>query len=1120
MAWTTDQEKAINTRGGKILVSAAAGSGKTAVLSERVLNFVLSGGDITRLLVVTFTNKAAEEMKDRIKSKIQKEYEKDTSNNHLKKQLTLINASKITTMDSFYNEIVKQNFEKLDIMPSFSIMSGSEEKILKDKVLTSLFDNYLDDESFINLLHLFNATDKDLIKDEVLFISDYLESIPFFDEYTNNIKDMYKTSYFKDMFFDELKSRFSSYKNLYKDIKEEIYKDENLMKLENNINEEEKVINTILNINNLDELSLFLKSFSFSTQARVPGYKDDYIFNKYKKIRSTLKDDVTKRLKVFKSINESYLNNENKLMYKSLSTLFDLIKEFKEELLKEKKRINKYSFSDISYFVTILLYKNGKKTKLAEDISKLYDEILIDEYQDTNKMQSIIFSLISNNNSNLFMVGDIKQSIYRFRSADVSIFNDDKKNSFKDNFPMLITLSKNFRSNSLVLDFCNFIFESIMSNEIGEVNYNEDEALYLGASYPKKEDDAEIILIDTKDKEDDDTSNYEKEAAFVSEKIKNLLDSGYKVYDKNINSYRNIKKSDIAILFRSLSNSDIYVKELGKNNISSYVDKDVTFFDNNDVLLIISLFKVIDNFYDDVSLMAVLKSKIFNISEEEIVNERISTKNCYLYDSLKQSDNDKIINALNLLEELRCYTITNNITSSINYIYKKLDIINVLANNKNKLKNLFMMIKNASDFESGEVKTFHDFVFLIDELLNNESSFKGANPVEDSDNILITTIHKSKGLEYPVVFLCEAGKKFNTDDLKNNIIIDSNYGISFDIFNYEKNYKYEPLSKIVLKDKLKILMLSEELRVLYVALTRAKEKIIITGTCSNLDKKALDASYIVGKDKLLSDIYIKGCSSYLDFILGVIIRHPNIKKIYDINDVIPYENSFKLDIINVNDIIIKDEEKESNYSLTKINKVTNYVQKDVYENKSVSMIKSDLNNNYIKKPYFLNSSVKKNKIGTLYHKLFEVLPINSYNIKEIENEINKLIIRNVIREDDLKYIDINKLYNFYSSDIYYMLINSSEVFKEKEINFKTKIDDKNVIITGIIDLLFKYDNCYYIIDYKTDDVDNVNELISRYSIQLDLYENAIKEKYNAKKVKKYIYSVKFNKFILVGGSND
>ena len=1119
--WTTDQEKAINKRGGKILISAAAGSGKTAVLSERVLNFVLNGGDITRLLVVTFTHAAAIEMKERIKNKIENEFNNNPSNLHLKKQITLINDAKITTMDSFYNEIVKQNFQKIGIMPSFSIMSSAEEDILKNKVLYELQESSLDDTNFINLLHLLNAKDISLIKDDILFISNYIESIPFYENYFEEVKNMYKSNYFKDMFFESLKSRFSSYKKIYQDIKPYLLSDEKLAKLENNIIEEENIIDKVLNVKSLTDLSYYLRSFSFSNQARVTGYNDDYMFNKYKKVRSILKDDLTKRLKTFKNIDEKEYDNENKIMYDLLDTLFQIIKKFKNKLLEEKKKINKFSFSDISYFVTNLLYENNSKTKLADDISKLYDEILIDEYQDTNKMQSIIFSLISKDNSNLFMVGDIKQSIYRFRSSDVSIFNNDKTNSFKDKFPMLITLSKNFRSNKLVLDFCNFIFESIMSNKIGEVDYNEDEALYLGANYPNKDDKCEIILIDTKDKDDEDISSYEKEATLVSNKIKELIDNKYQVLDKKTNLYRDIKKGDIALLFRSLSSSDIYVSELSKNNISSYVDKDVSFFDNNDVMLIICLFKVIDNYYDDISLMSVLKSDIFNITEDEIIKERLLNKKCYLYDNLKNSSNSKIIDALNIIEELRVYSVSNSIESTINYSYIKLDIVNKLASNKNKLKNLFMMIKNATDFESNEVKTFHDFVYLIDELINNDASFKGANPVLDSNNVLITTIHKSKGLEYPVVFLCQTGKKFNMDDLKSKIIIDSNYGLSFDLFNYEKNYKYEPLSKIVLKEKIKYLMLSEELRILYVALTRAKEKIIITGTCSSLSNKILNASYLVGDDKLLSELYMENSTSYLDFILGVIIRHKDGEKLRDytcaMNKVIPYENSFTLDVINVNEIESKDTLKTNYKVSSKINRLKDYEPLNVYETKSVSSIKEE--NTYIKKPYFINNSVKKNKIGTLYHKLFEVLPVKSYNIKGIEDEVNKLILNKVIKKEDLKYIDINKLYNFYSSDIYFMLINNKDVYKEKELNFKVEIDGRITIVTGIIDLLFKYDNCYYIVDYKTDDVNDIKDLINRYKIQLDLYEIAIKEKYKVNDVKKYIYSVKFNKFILVGGNN-
>lgn len=1127
MAWTNDQLKAIKTRGGKVLVSAAAGSGKTAVLSERVLDFVLSGGNIDKLLVVTFTDAAAIEMKIRIKQKIEEQSLKEPDNHHLIKQLTLIDNAKIATMDSFYSELVKQNFDKLGIMPNFSILSSAEEDILKNKVVSKVLEDSFKKEGYINLLHTLCANDNNLIKDKVLKIESFLSTIPFYEDYIDDLLNKYDSSYYKDLFIEDIKKTFSSFKKLYYDIKQDLYNSSSdFDKLNDNILEEENIINKMLNVNNFDELSDTIRLSSFSKQAVIRGHSQDYIFNKYKKIRANLKEEILKKLDYLVNINEEEYQRQMNLLKNTLTSLFDIVIEYKKELLKEKKKMNKYSFSDIPLFVIDLLIKDKKKTSLALEISKNFDEILIDEYQDTNKLQSIIFNSISKDESNLFVVGDIKQSIYRFRSACPEIFNDDKNKSFKESFPMLITLSKNFRSRNLVLDFCNYIFECTMTDYLGEVDYNQDEKLYTGASFPENMEavsEVDVITFESEKDEEDELTSSQKEAIYVADKIKSLLDSKYQVYDKK-GFYRDIKPSDIAILSRSLSNSDLYINALSNRKIGVYCNKDLVFFDNYDVKLIISLLKIIDNVYDDISLMTVLKSNLFNISDNDIASVRINNRYGYLYDAIIKSEHKKLLNIIETINDIKEYSLNHTLEDTINYMYKKLDIINLIGTDKKKIKNLTLMVKNTKDFNESTSFNLHEFVSYIEEILLDKSSFSGANPLSDGDNVLMTTIHRSKGLEYPVVFVCNTGKKFNDSDFKSDYIIDSNYGISFDLFDYDKKYKYEAISTKVLKKKMKLLMLSEELRVLYVALTRAREKLIITGCVNNLTKLLQDASYLIGDDNKVDTLYLENCNNYIRWILSSLLKHKSAKVLREYADVdvktFNYDTLFKVNIVDANTIkdeVLENEVSESiNEEELKINSY-DYTFTNVPKKLSVSEIKL-LDNKYTRKPYFLNSDVKNTNLGTLYHKIFELLSVKRYTLSSLKEELDKLSIS----ENERKLIDLNKIFSYLTSDLYDIILNSHEVYKEKQIMFyvPSSYYDKNlnngeILVDGTIDLLVVKDDIYYIIDYKTDNVDDIRKLKDMYKLQLDLYEIGVKNIMNAKQVKKIIYSIRLNKYIEV-----
>lgn len=1149
--WTMEQQKAIETRGGKVIVSAAAGSGKTAVLSQRVINFILNGGNVTDLLIVTFTKAAAEEMKQRIKDNIKKEYAKSKSE-HLKKQISLVDCADIYTMDAFYGNLVKSNFEKLNIDRNFLVLSNEEEKLLKEKVISNVLETCFEKiENYKDILYMFGASNNDLIKDTVLKISDYLDTLPDKQTFINKALDNYKNDFYKRLIFENIFSKVNSFKKLYEDIVEDLKIDPFLYNKSISLaNIEINYMNKIINSNDFNTLSQNLKLISFDRFSTPKGHACDEEIIKYKSVREDFKTFINKTLEEYKYINEDIYNEEQKLCGDMLESLFEIVLLYEKELLKEKRKINSYTFNDIAHFCVELLIKDDNKTHLAKEISKRYEEILIDEYQDTNNLQNIIFNSISKDNSNLFIVGDVKQSIYRFRSACPHIFNKDKANASKDGFPRLITLSKNFRSRKEVLDFCNFIFENTMSNDFGEVDYNGDEFLYLGASFEDGKDletevciindDAcrpEEVYVDTLDdlEEEEDLTSYQKEAILVAEKIKKLIKDKRQVYDNKNNLWRDIKASDISILLRSMKHSSLYIKALNKRGISVYSLSSSLYFDNYEIKLLINLLKIINNPYDDVALLSVINSDLLNIDLDLVANLRRENKYVSLYDSLIKSDDKEIISLFNDLKSLKDYSLNNSVSSLISVVLNKFNMIPVLSAYKNGVevhKNLTHMISHAINFESNTSSSLSEFINYIENIIKNKGSLEGINPLKEGDNVLITTIHKSKGLEYPVVILSETGSKFNFKDLNSDLMINDDLGIAFTIRNIDNFSKKSSFPLLLFKDMEKRKMLSEELRILYVALTRAKEKLIITGYTKNLSNKLSNVVAKMGNLKNISGIYLSGVNNYLEILLPCLLRNKSCAELRDMCPLLP--KIFKSDSVidtkivdssSINEKEFEEEEKKikETFDVTLYNKLSsfnyesNFIGVPLY--KSVSDIKSH-DKIYKVKPDFMKDGLNHTNIGTLYHKIFEMLPIKKYTIDTLEGELLRLVNNGSISLEERKLIKLDNIFAYLTSDIYDLLLTSDIIYKEKRLSFLApaslydeSLDNSQILVEGIIDLLFIKDDTYYIVDYKTDDVDKLNDLVERYKVQLNLYEIGVKQIFGAKEIKKFIYSIKLNKFI-------
>lgn len=1143
MKWTDDQQKAISKRGGKVIVSAAAGSGKTAVLSARIIDYILKGGSIDKLLIVTFTTLAAGEMKERIRKNINDQLLKDPNNAHLQTQVLLIDQALIMTMDAFYNKLIKENFLTLNINPNFEIINETQYKIIKKNVLNQVIENNISNPDYRALFDNFSDFKNGTTIESLLTkFNEHINKFPFPEKWLNQLIDIYNVDIFEnsiwsDLLYNELFEFLTDYEEIYIDLFEEIKLDDILLeKLEPFLfNELNKLKHIKENLNN--NYKLLKENFNniqFDRYPSIKDYKDHPTSLKFKAVRDFLRADI-------KNYNEKIFNNDDKtfskdikVINKMIDALIKLSIEYRHLLKQEQLKNNFLSFEDVPHLVLKLLVKDYNYTTkeavtnpIASEIANQFDEILIDEFQDTNLLQDLIFKSISKNNNNLFIVGDAKQSIYGFRSARPDLLIDEKNKASMDSFPAIVNLSKNFRSRQDVLSFTNYVFSKTMKQQFGNIIYNESEALHLGASYPNNDKtNTEIYILSVLEDtnlEQEELNKNQSEALFITNKIKELLDSKFPIYDAKTNNNRPIQPNDIAILLRSPGDFANDVRDiLSKQGIDVYTDRAPIYFDNYEIKLIISFLKIINNPYDNISLVSVLRSPLFGISEGVLLNIKLVDNQDYLFSNLLKYNNVELFNFLETYKQIKKQSTILTIDKLINYIYIKTEmfaIIGALDNGGNRIENLLEMINHAEDYKEGNLANFINY---IDDLIEQQYSLEGTNPAPEKHSVLITTIHKSKGLEFPVVFLPQLDKKFNFQDLYDDILIDDDYYLSFKLRDYENFTVRTNLPLELIKMEKKNKQLAEELRVLYVALTRAKEKLILSGSVKNIESTVLKTSSLIGNSTTIPTTYIKKANSFLDWLLPLIIKHRSGQELRDFSDVdtLLYNDNVNLLVKVINSLSLIVNNNNTIPTTQKIDETFldqvfsyQYPYSIVPQKQSTSVSEFNSYFNDYKKPKFIQSDAGLT-VGTTYHNILEHIPFIIYNYETFEDAINTLLKSNIISELQLQEININKVYNFFENDLYKNSIVKSTVYKEYPITFLQNINGHDVVVEGIIDLLCIHQNNYYLIDYKSDIVDTETELIKRYKQQLDLYENALKQK-GVNHIYKYIYSFNLNKFIKI-----
>ena len=1156
MDWTEEQKQAIYEKNNNILVAAAAGSGKTAVLVERIINKVINENvDIDKILVVTFTNAAASEMRERILDAIYKKLEENPDSVNLQRQITLLNKSSICTIHSFCLDVIRNNFYEIDISSNFRIGDTAEVEMIKQDVLEELFEQkYMEnEEGFIKLIETYTDYRGDeKLQDIILGIYKYIQSNPFPEKWLNekvndfNVKidDDFSSTIWGKIILEHVKDEINSMVMKLEKIKNDTLKFTELEKFSSVLQEDINNLNSI----NLSNWDMAYENMNYLKWSKWPVDKKVTIDlkNEAKEIRDSVKKEFTKNILKYSSrdANEDILK-----MYKILVEVKKLILEFSENFALKKKEKNIIDFNDIEHFaLKILTNENGESTEVAKKYRESFEEILIDEYQDSNLVQENILTSISRGN-NIFMVGDVKQSIYKFRQARPELFLDkyenyDVKSGLNvESIGEKIQLFKNFRSRKNVLDITNLVFEDIMSKKLGNVEYNDEEYLNYGANYPEPENDvmhsgiAELHIIDLKEKEediykDDGQNNKEKntekrnsesndenneetqeriedavlEARFVANKIQELLNSDYHVYDRK-KGYRKIKAKDICVLLRATSVlAPIYEKEISEKGIAVFSDSSSTYLESMEVQTIMSLLKVIDNPMQDIPLITVLRSNIFGFTDNDLIEIRLVDKKCTFYESMLKSRMN-VENSLRhkidfVIESLKKWKAEEEYTPLNEFIWKLYldtgfyNYVTLLPNGNLRQANLKLLFEKAKQYEKVSFKGLFSFINFIDKVKTSSSDMSAAKIVGENDDVVrIMSIHKSKGLEFPVVFLSSTGKKFNMQDLNTPILIHQDIGFGPQFIDSETRVEYPSLAKEAIKIKLREETISEEMRVLYVALTRAKEKLIITGMSKDIEKALKD------KDKLLEmyqkkDVFndkkeleklnsnlVGKYSSYLDWLELVYEynKENNINEIielntYNKNDLISEFSNDDLEELNMVEKIkeeIKekenriDHEEEQKYreelleklkwrygytrsskiptktSVTKLKELEAENTEldiddlvDMARNNKESKIK-EMNQKHTMlsaKPRFMEEIQKLNSAqkGTLMHLCVQLLDEKKeYSLEELKDFVNDLQNRNIISEIEAKSVNIQVLYKYTKSELWNELKLAKEIPKEE-----------------------------------------------------------------------------------------
>lgn len=943
VSWTTEQQQVIDLRNRNILVSAAAGSGKTAVLVERIVKIITDKNhpvDIDHLLIVTFTNAAAAEMRERIGNAIEKALDEQPGNEHLLRQLTLIHNAQITTIDSFCLYVVRNHFHEIDLEPNFRIGDEGELKLLREDVLGRVLEQNYEEpsEAFSDFVEGYASGRTDAALNEmILQLYEFSRSYPWPEKWLDSFVGIYRIENREELDRAEwLAPLTENICFVLKDCEQLLKQALAITQQDDGPDMYEKAVQSDLEkyeglsrLTSFCELSGALSDIKYDRLASSRGFEGDPDkLELVKSLREQAKDVVKKLCKQYFFCSPEMMIEQLERTEPMLEEVVRLTKQFADEFAAAKRRKNLVDFHDVEHFALQILVdeETEKAKKTAEEFRDTFEEIMIDEYQDSNEVQETLLRSISREErgeNNIFMVGDVKQSIYRFRLARPELFMKKYDSySLEESTTQRIDLHKNFRSREEVLTCTNDIFYKIMVRSLGNVEYDAEAALYPGASYPVSADfTPEILLADSNDELLEDTELSDKktlEAKIVAEEIRHLMKT-QPVTNKATGELRAARYSDIVILLRSLSGwADSLVEVLNGNGIPAHTVSSTGYFSTVEVQTVLSMLRLLDNPRQDIPMAAVLRSPMAGLTDEELAVLRLEdgsvpfheavlelAEGLYEEDGQKEiSDSEadrkqgrnadektenhieitahrKLLKFYKKCKQLRQLVPDTPIHELIEIILRETGYghyVAAMPAGNRRTANLNMLLEKAAAYEKTSYKGLFHFVRYIDELQKYDVDFGEADMVgENEDVVRIMSIHKSKGLEFPIVIVSGMGKNFNKQDTRSKMVLHPELGIGLDYMDGKKRIKSPTIAKKAIAKQIDLENLGEELRVLYVALTRAKEKLILTGTLKDAPEKLeffrQQANLSKAADRPLSYLTREGASGYLDWILPAVLSY-------------------------------------------------------------------------------------------------------------------------------------------------------------------------------------------------------------------------------------------------------
>lgn len=1212
--WTKEQRQVIELRGRNLLVSAAAGSGKTAVLVERIIRKITDEShpvDIDRLLVVTFTNAAAAEMRERIGLALARALEQQPDNVHLQRQQTLLHNAQITTIHSFCLYVIRNYFHRIEMEPDFRVAEEGELKLLQSDVLDDVLERYYKEAKpeFLTLSETIDTGKTDrLLKETILKLFSFAMSYPWVEEWLESCRKPFHVENMEEFESLDMTAELLDYLgNLTAQWAQQLRQCRNLALMEDGpqkyealLQQEAEMLQGIRNCHTYQEYYQYIQGVSFGRLPPLRKFTGDMRKKEQvMKMRDEVKDSVKKIKAQFFFQSPQKVVEDIKKSRAAADMLIEVTLAFMQAFAEKKREKNILDFNDQEHFALKILVDEHTHapSRTAEELRKNYEEIMIDEYQDSNNVQEAILRAVSmeaENGHNIFMVGDVKQSIYRFRMARPELFME-KYDTYtsEESENQRVDLHKNFRSRPQVLETVNDVFCKIMNHDIGNITYDDQAALYAGASYPQGEpgmfDTRLLVIQPVEEGKTAESRNAEEmgmnssplkapelEARAVGTEIRRMM-KGQRVkcddsVQENGDGLRPVRYGDMVILLRSLGEwADTFVKVLGEMGIPIRATSGTGYFSALEVQTALNLLKLLDNPRQDIPMAAVLSSPIVGLTGEELAMLRVQHPGEEFYQAALQYKPqeehkelaEKIQRFLELLQKYRkkvCYTPIHQLLYEILEETGYQAYVYALPGGEVKKANLEMLVEKAIAYENTSYRGLFHFIRYMEQLQKYEVDFPMAEGDEAEDVVRIMSIHKSKGLEFPIVFVSGLGKKFNSQDIREQVVLHPGLGIGMDVVDLKRRLKTPGFTRQLLARKITMENIGEELRVLYVALTRAKEKLILTGVLRKAEEKLSELGIAVqrvsGAACMEAEAVMENGQGFLSFLRRL---NTNTFLQFLLQALAAYPGKYPVILLEQEDLAVEAETHVVEEELTRIDLLARLQEKSlpwdriveerlgyVYPYREESTLRTKVSVSELKhramdriaeeeqlaqlgqirqqerEPYipaFMEGAPQENmgaKRGTAMHRVLECYDFTK-EADSLKEQLDKMEEQGKVDREMLGLVYVPALQKFLQTSLGRRMQEAArqrKLYKEKPFVMgkpareclEESGSEEMLLIQGIIDVFFEEEDGIVLLDYKTDSVRHGKELADRYRTQMELYQEALERALGKAVKERILYS--------------